>query len=106
MDIAIIENNYVKTVIVTDSLEQANALFPNFEKVVVTETTGAPFIRERYLPQIGKFVPYSPFPSWILDETTAEWKAPKPMPTDGKLYKWDEEALSWIEFTLPAEETN
>lgn len=103
MDIAIIENNYVKTVIVTDSLADADALFPSNDKIVVTEATDAPFIGERYLPEIAKFVPYSPFPSWILDETTAEWKAPKPMPTDGKLYKWDEEAGEWKVLVREAE---
>jgi hypothetical protein len=38
-----------------------------------------------------------PFPSWILNNTTWLWEAPSPMPTDGKIYKWDEPTLGWIE---------
>jgi hypothetical protein len=35
-----------------------------------------------------------PFPSWTL-ENNWTWKPPVEMPTDGKLYKWDESTLSW-----------
>jgi len=38
-----------------------------------------------------------PFPSWILDETTCNWEAPTPMPTDDKVYTWDETTVSWVE---------
>lgn len=37
-----------------------------------------------------------PFPSWTLNETTWSWEAPNLMPTDDKLYKWDEPTLSWV----------
>lgn len=43
------------------------------------------------------FIPPQPYPSWTLDETTCEWNAPIPMPTDGKAYKWEENFQSWIE---------
>lgn len=43
-----------------------------------------------------------PFPSWILDLTTANWKAPLAFPTDGKRYAWDEATLAWVEVELPA----
>jgi hypothetical protein len=43
------------------------------------------------------FIPPQPFPSWTLVEETCQWTAPVPMPTDGKLYSWDEATLSWIE---------
>ena len=36
-----------------------------------------------------------PYASWILDETTCLWQAPKPMPTNGKNYYWNEDTLSW-----------
>ena len=42
------------------------------------------------------FIPPQPFPSWILSEDTCLWSAPKPMPTDKKLYHWDETTLSWV----------
>jgi hypothetical protein len=45
------------------------------------------------------FYPPSPFPSWVLNNTTWSWEAPTAMPTDGKQYKWDEATTSWIETT-------
>jgi hypothetical protein len=43
------------------------------------------------------FIPPQLFPSWILVEETCQWTAPTAMPTDGKLYSWDEATLSWTE---------
>ena len=37
------------------------------------------------------------FASWTLDKETYLWEPPTPMPTDGKLYSWDEPTLSWVE---------
>ena len=45
------------------------------------------------------FIPPKPFASWLLNETTCLWDAPTPMPTDGKMYRWDEPTLSWVEVT-------
>jgi hypothetical protein len=39
------------------------------------------------------------FPSWTFDAQTCSFIPPKPEPTDGKLYRWDEPTLSWIEVT-------
>lgn len=47
------------------------------------------------------FIPPKPFPSWILNNTTWNWDAPTPMPTDGKPYIWDEATTSWKE-VVPA----
>ena len=44
------------------------------------------------------FIPPQPYPSWTMSEETCLWSAPTPMPTDGKIYKWDEPTLSWVEF--------
>jgi hypothetical protein len=38
-----------------------------------------------------------PFPSWTKDADTYLWEAPTPMPTDGKIYAWNEETLAWVE---------
>jgi hypothetical protein len=43
------------------------------------------------------FIPPQPYASWILDETTCQWKSPIPYPTDGKYYKWNELGLCWEE---------
>ena len=47
------------------------------------------------------FIPPKPFPSWVLNESTCQWQAPVPMPTDGKMYGWDEGTLSWVEVIAP-----
>ena len=41
-----------------------------------------------------------PYPSWILNNTTWLWEAPVAMPTDGKMYKWNESITNWEEVTL------
>ena len=38
-----------------------------------------------------------PFASWIINNTTWTWEAPVAMPTDDKMYSWDEATTSWIE---------
>jgi hypothetical protein len=43
------------------------------------------------------FIPPKPFNSWLLDETTCQWKAPIDMPTDDKKYSWNEDTTSWKE---------
>ena len=41
------------------------------------------------------FIPPKTFDSWVLDETTWDWKAPVDYPSDGKDYTWNEETTSW-----------
>jgi len=43
------------------------------------------------------FIPPQPFASWTLDDATCLWNAPVAMPTDGKVYGWDETTTSWKE---------
>lgn len=43
------------------------------------------------------FIAPQPFSSWVLSEQTCQWEAPVPMPTDGKRYAWDEDAMAWVE---------
>ena len=56
-----------------------------------------------YNADIDAFVPPKPFASWLLNETTAQWEAPTPMPADAgtgeppKMYSWDEDAVNWVE---------
>lgn len=47
------------------------------------------------------FIAPQPYPSWILDEGTCRWNAPTTMPTDGKMYSWDEPTLAWVEMVAP-----
>jgi hypothetical protein len=42
------------------------------------------------------FIPPTPYPSWVLNETTCRWDPPMPYPTDGEPYSWNEDSQSWI----------
>ena len=56
-----------------------------------------------YNAGLNAFVPPKPFASWILNNDTAQWDAPTPMPSDAgtgeppKRYSWDEATTSWVE---------
>ena len=54
-----------------------------------------------YNSDIDAFVPPKPYASWVLNNDTAQWEAPTPMPDDGQLYSWDEDTTSWE--LIPAE---
>ena len=45
------------------------------------------------------FISPKPFTSWTLDDTTCQWEAPVSYPSDGKIYKWDEDLINWVEVT-------
>lgn len=53
-----------------------------------------------YDTQNDVFYAPKPYPSWTLNESTWTWEAPTPMPTDGKIYQWDESSQNWNEITL------
>jgi hypothetical protein len=101
------ENNIVTRVLVTDND------FPNEGYDWLVETFGGTWVQTSYNATIRKnfagigfsydetrdaFIPPKPFESWLLNEETCNWEAPKPYPTDGKLYNWDEESQEWIEY--------
>jgi hypothetical protein len=56
-----------------------------------------------YNADLDAFVPPKPFASWLLNEETAQWEAPVPMPEDAgtgeppKMYSWDEDTVNWVE---------
>jgi hypothetical protein len=115
------ENNVVTQVIVVDNKDTADAF--GVEK----EHIGAAFCEKlfggtwkqtsyngnkrknyagigyTYNADIDAFVPPKPFASWLLNNETAQWEAPTPMPEDGgtgdppKRYQWDEVTVSWKE---------
>jgi hypothetical protein len=101
------ENNIVTRVLVTDND------FPNEGYDWLVENLGGRWVQTSYNATIRKnfagigfsydetrdaFIPPKPFESWLLNEDTCNWEAPKPYPTDGKLYNWDEESQEWIEY--------
>lgn len=48
------------------------------------------------------FIAPQPFPSWILNISSWTWEAPVDYPTDGKVYRWDEEVKNWVEVETAA----
>ena len=108
------ENNIVTEVIVIDNKDTADA------NGVEKEYIGAAFcerlfggtwkqtsyngnIRKNYAgigytynADIDAFVAPKPYASWTLD-ANAQWQAPTAMPTDGKMYSWNEESQTWVE---------
>ena len=50
-----------------------------------------------YDEALDAFVAPKPYNSWLLDQDKAQWKAPVDMPTDDKMYSWDESTTSWKE---------
>jgi len=45
------------------------------------------------------FYAQKPYPSWILSKTAWTWEAPVSKPEDDKIYRWNEETVSWVEIT-------
>jgi hypothetical protein len=52
-------------------------------------------IKYTYREDIDAFVAPQPYLSWSLNESSAQWEAPTPMPADGKYYTWNEQTTSW-----------
>jgi len=53
-----------------------------------------------YDAALDAFITPQPYPSWALN-ANADWQAPVPKPDDGKMYRWDEATLSWVEVVPP-----
>jgi hypothetical protein len=49
-----------------------------------------------YDPALDAFIPPQPYPSWIFDTATCQWKAPVDMPNDGNQYFWNEVGQEWM----------
>lgn len=50
-----------------------------------------------YDPVRDAFLQPKLYDSWVLNDDTCQWEPPVAYPTDGKVYRWDEETVSWIE---------
>lgn len=68
----------------TESSDQSKALRKNFANIggVYNKLKDAFYVEQ-------------PFPSWTLNDTTCIWECPVEYPSDGKIYKWNEEDQSW-----------
>ena len=50
-----------------------------------------------YDSSLNAFVPPKPFPSWVLNNETADWDPPVSYPDDGNVYTWNEASKSWVQ---------
>ena len=109
------ENNVVLRVIVVDNRDTSDANGVEKEHIGAAhcekllggtwkKTSYNGNIRKRYAgigmiynEALDAFIPPKPFPSWTLNNETADWEAPVPQPTDGKNYTWVESLLEWKE---------
>jgi hypothetical protein len=81
--------------------EVAEVSYQWFDTIVKDVWSVRPMTDQEKATKIAEYQSNKPFPSWTLDETTLTYSAPTPRPQDGKLYRWDEPTLSWIEITPP-----
>jgi len=113
------ENNIVDEIIVISNEDCQNLDFPESESIgqsFITsiglngnwkQTSYNANFRKKYAG-IGDtfdetrnaFITSKPFTSWVLNEETCLWNSPIERPTDGKLYRWNEEILNWEELTI------
>ena len=49
-----------------------------------------------YNRTLDAFVPPKRYPSWVLNETTGLWDAPKPKPDMENAYIWNEDTQDWV----------
>lgn len=109
-NVAVIKNNLVINIVTVDEVSSVEALkifLPDMDDFILeTKKTGPAFIGGTILQ--NKFIPPAPFDSWEFNESTWRWESPVEYPTDGLIYQWDEETLSWLEVTFqePAEDNN
>jgi hypothetical protein len=109
-------NNIVTRVLVVDDLHEADGqnylanelglggtwIQTSYNTIGGKHTNGGTPLNKNYAG-IGYtwdgtgFAAPQPFPSWKLNADSYLWEAPTPMPTDGKLYTWDEPTLAWVE---------
>ncbi len=113
-----IENNLVTQVIVVDNndiLDEQNNELESIGIQFCTDLLGGDWKQTSYNNNIrynyagigftydgdrDAFIAPTPYPSWILDESTCRWDSPVPYPTvsegSEEFYKWDEETTSWL----------
>ena len=102
------QNNIVTEVIVgIDETELIEGLdtetwYGNFRGQVCKRTSYNNNIRKRfaaightYSEELDVFIPPKPYPSWILNEETADWEAPIPHPDMVGYFVWNEEQQRW-----------
>lgn len=95
------ENDLIEGV--TDWETYYNAKRTSYNTLGGQHTQGGVAFRKNYAgigftydPVRDAFIPPQRYASWTLNEETCLWEAPKPYPTDGETYVWDESELDWV----------
>jgi hypothetical protein len=114
------ENNVVKRVIVVANKDTSDANGVEKESIGIAhcewllggrwiQTSYNGTFRKRYAgigmtynEELDAFIAQKPFASWVLNNETADWEAPTPMPSEGE-WEWDEATTSWKEVVNEAE---
>lgn len=102
-----IVDGIVTEVVVVDNAHESNGeeylhslgLEGRWVQTSYNATFGKKFaaIGDTYVASTGNFKPAQPFASWKWNANSWHWDAPKPVPTDGKKYSWNEELVDWVE---------
>lgn len=90
---ALLEDNKVVNVISCDEKIIVEHLFPEYTVVEETEETGKSNIGFEF--SNNKFESLKPYSSWIKKGNN--WIPPKQIPSDGQVYRWNEETQDWTE---------
>lgn len=101
------ENNIVKRVLVV-----ANDLEHRGQQFLAQDLgLGGTWIQTSYNAKIRKnfagvgftfdelrdaFIAPKPYESWVLDEESCKWIAPKPLPNNQDFFVWDEDKGDWV----------
>jgi hypothetical protein len=101
------KNVVVEVIVGIDETETIEGLSPeewysNFRGLACKRTSYSGSIRKHfagigftYDKKMNAFIPPKPFPSWVLEKTTATWQPPVEYPVNGQKYKWNEELVDW-----------
>ena len=97
-------SNIVRRVIVVPNSEEANGaqwcanliggtwIQTSYNATIRKNFAGVGFT---YDPVRDAFIAPQPFPSWVLDESTCQWKAPIAAPSVG-VWTWNETNQEWL----------
>jgi hypothetical protein len=110
-DIIVAEQDFIDSGAVGDPAQWVQTSFNTRGGVHYNPETGEPSqdqtkaLRKNYAaiggaydPVRNAFLPLKPFASWVLNESSCIWEPPVKKPSDGQLYFWNEEAVSWVLF--------
>jgi len=86
----------------SEAWEAFYASRPWFEGLLCKRTSYNSNIRKRfagightYDDRLDAFVPPKPYPSWTLNDETADWEPPVPKPESVGYFEWNEEQQRW-----------